>query len=49
LSPPGAITAPIVGATRPRDDAVAAEQLQLSDDDLERLEEPYVPHRIAGH
>jgi aryl-alcohol dehydrogenase-like predicted oxidoreductase len=45
------VTAPIVGATKPShlEDALAAEQLQLSGDELRRLEEPYVPHRIAGH
>jgi len=46
-----AVTAPIVGATKAShvDDALAAEQLPLSDDDMARLEEPYVPHPIAGH
>jgi aryl-alcohol dehydrogenase-like predicted oxidoreductase len=50
LHKPG-VTAPIVGATKAShlDDALAAEQLQLSEDELPRLEEPYVPHRIAGH
>jgi aryl-alcohol dehydrogenase-like predicted oxidoreductase len=45
------VTAPIVGATKAEhlDDALAAETLELSDDELRRLEEPYVPHRIAGH
>ena len=31
------------------DDALAAEQLALSDDEIVRLEEPYVPHAISGH
>jgi 1-deoxyxylulose-5-phosphate synthase len=46
-----AVTTPIVGATKAShiDDAVAAEQLALSDDEIARLEEPYVPHAIAGH
>jgi aryl-alcohol dehydrogenase-like predicted oxidoreductase len=50
LHKPG-VTAPIVGATRldHLDDAVAAEQLTLEAAELERLEEPYVPHSIAGH
>jgi aryl-alcohol dehydrogenase-like predicted oxidoreductase len=44
------VTAPIVGATRAEhiDDALAAEQLPLSADDMARLEEPYVPHVISG-
>lgn len=50
LHKPG-VTAPIVGATRPEhvDDALAAVDLALSDDEIARLEEPYVPHAIAGH
>jgi 1-deoxyxylulose-5-phosphate synthase len=50
LHRPG-VTAPIVGATRAEhlDDAIAAEQLTLSDDEIARLEEPYVPHGVAGH
>lgn len=49
LSKPG-ITAPIIGATKPHhiDDAVAAVQLDLSDDEIARLEEPYTPHAVAG-
>ena len=45
------MTAPIVGATKPSHvaDAIAAEQLQLSDEEVARLEEPYVPHAISGH
>ncbi len=45
------VTAPIVGATRLQhlEDALEAEQLTLSADEIERLEEPYVPHAIAGH
>ncbi len=39
------ITAPIIGATRPQHlvDAIAALDLELSDDEIRRLEEPYVP------
>jgi aryl-alcohol dehydrogenase-like predicted oxidoreductase len=50
LHKPG-VTAPIVGATKLEhlNDALAAEQLSLSPEEIERLEEPYVPHAIAGH
>jgi aryl-alcohol dehydrogenase-like predicted oxidoreductase len=50
LHKPG-VTAPIVGATKLEhlEDALAAEQLSLSSAEIERLEEPYVPHAIAGH
>ncbi|MBS1676571.1 MAG: aldo/keto reductase [Actinobacteria bacterium] len=46
-----AVTAPIVGATKVGhlDDAIAAVDLELADDDVALLEEPYVPHAIAGH
>ena len=46
-----AVTAPIVGATRPHhvEDALAAADLALAADDIRRLEEPYVPHRVLGH
>jgi aryl-alcohol dehydrogenase-like predicted oxidoreductase len=42
------ITAPIVGATKPGHlaDALAAEQLSLTADEIRRLEEPYVPHSV---
>jgi aryl-alcohol dehydrogenase-like predicted oxidoreductase len=45
-----AITAPIVGATRPHhlEDALAALSIQLSEEEVARLEEPYVPHPILG-
>jgi aryl-alcohol dehydrogenase-like predicted oxidoreductase len=50
LQKPG-VTAPIVGATKVGhlEDALAAEQLELSGDEIRRLEEPYVPHAISGH
>ncbi len=50
LTKPG-VTAPIIGATKPSHlaDALAAEQLTLSDDEVARLEEPYVPHPVLGH
>jgi aryl-alcohol dehydrogenase (NADP+) len=49
LSKP-AITAPIIGATKPHhiDDAVAAVDLELSDEEVAGLEEPYQPHLPAG-
>jgi aryl-alcohol dehydrogenase-like predicted oxidoreductase len=45
------VTAPIVGATKVEhlEDALAAEQLSLSADELAKLEEPYVPHAVSGH
>jgi len=50
LHRPG-VTAPIVGATKLQhlEDALAAEELSLSGDEIARLEEPYVAHAIAGH
>jgi 1-deoxyxylulose-5-phosphate synthase len=50
LHKPG-VTAPVVGATKVEqfEDALAAEQLSLGEDEIDRLEEPYVPHVIAGH
>lgn len=49
LHKPG-VTAPIVGATKAEhvDDALAAERLTLSEDEIARLEEPYVPHAVSG-
>jgi 1-deoxyxylulose-5-phosphate synthase len=49
LHKPG-VTAPIVGATKPHhiEDALAAEELTLSDDEIGRLEEPYAPHPVSG-
>jgi aryl-alcohol dehydrogenase-like predicted oxidoreductase len=50
LAKPG-VTAPIVGSTKLHhlEDALAAEQLTLTADEIARLEELYVPHAIAGH
>ena len=50
LHKPG-VTAPIVGATKAQhlDDALAAEQLELSAEEIASLEEPYVPHPVSGH
>lgn len=46
-----AVTSPIVGATKTThvEDALAAEQLELSPEEVARLEEPYVPHAVSGH
>jgi 1-deoxyxylulose-5-phosphate synthase len=48
LHKPG-VTAPIVGATKLEhlEDALGAEQLRLSEDEIARLEEPYVPHAVS--
>ncbi|HLI33227.1 MAG TPA: aldo/keto reductase [Solirubrobacteraceae bacterium] len=50
LHKPG-VTAPIIGATKVEhvSDALAAEQLSLSAEEIARLEEPYVPHPVLGH
>lgn len=49
LHKPG-VTAPIVGVTKLRhvEDALAAERLSLSGEDVGRLEERYVPHLVSG-
>ena len=49
LSKP-AVTAPIVGATKPHhlDDAVAAVSLKLTAEEIKSLEEQYVPHPVLG-
>jgi aryl-alcohol dehydrogenase-like predicted oxidoreductase len=45
-----AITAPIVGATKPShlSDAVAALDVMLTPDEITAMEAPYVPHEVAG-
>ena len=45
------VTSPIVGVTRPHhlQDAVAAVDLELGEDEIEELGAGYVPHAIAGH
>ena len=45
------VTAPIVGVTKPKhlEDAIAAVDLDLPEDAIAALEEPYRPHPIAGH
>jgi len=49
LSKPG-VTAPIIGVSKPHhlDDALTL-SLELSEDEIKQLEEPYKPHRILGH
>ncbi|EIV91459.1 aldo/keto reductase [Frankia sp. QA3] len=44
------VAAPIIGATRLShlDDAVAAVDLTLTEDEIAQLEKPYTPHQIAG-
>jgi 1-deoxyxylulose-5-phosphate synthase len=46
-----AVTAPIIGATKPHhlEDAIAATELQLSTAELDLLAEPYRPKPISGH
>jgi 1-deoxyxylulose-5-phosphate synthase len=50
LHKPG-VTAPIIGATQLShlDDAVAAVDVMLSDQEITQLEEPYRPHPVRGH
>jgi aryl-alcohol dehydrogenase (NADP+) len=50
LHKPG-ITAPIVGASKPHhlEDAIGALSIKLTADEIKKLEEPYVPHAVAGH
>jgi aryl-alcohol dehydrogenase-like predicted oxidoreductase len=50
LGRPG-VTAPIVGSTKLAhlQDALAAEQLVLSEDEVAILEKPYVAHPVLGH
>jgi aryl-alcohol dehydrogenase-like predicted oxidoreductase len=44
------ITAPIIGATKPQhlQDAVAALDVKLTDEEVTALEAPYVPHPVTG-
>jgi aryl-alcohol dehydrogenase (NADP+) len=50
LAQPG-VTAPIVGASKMHhlDDAIAAAELKLSEEETKSLAEPYTPHRVLGH
>jgi aryl-alcohol dehydrogenase (NADP+) len=45
------VTAPIVGASKMDhlDQAVAALDLELTDEECDYLEDPYVPHPVLGH
>jgi aryl-alcohol dehydrogenase-like predicted oxidoreductase len=45
-----AVTAPIVGASKPHhlSDAAAALSVQLTPEEMKALEEPYVPHPVLG-
>ena len=45
------ITAPIIGATKMDhlEQAIAALDIHLSDEEMKRLEEPYLPHPVLGH
>jgi aryl-alcohol dehydrogenase-like predicted oxidoreductase len=44
------VTSPIIGATKEDhlDDAAAAVELELTAEEIERMEEAYVPHQVAG-
>jgi aryl-alcohol dehydrogenase-like predicted oxidoreductase len=44
------VTSPIVGVTKPShlSDAIAAVDVDLDADEVAYLEEPYVPHTVAG-
>jgi 1-deoxyxylulose-5-phosphate synthase len=46
-----AVTAPVVGATKLRhlEDAIAAVEVTLNEDEVARLEAPYRPHPVLGH
>ena len=50
LARPG-VTAPIIGATKLShlEDALGALEVSLSEEETQRLEEPYVPHPVLGH
>lgn len=50
LHKPG-VTAPIIGASKTYqlDQALAALDIDLSDEDIAALEKPYTPHNILGH
>lgn len=50
LSRPG-VAAPILGATKIKhiEDALAALDVELAEDEIARLDSPYVPHPVLGH
>ncbi|WP_330336381.1 aldo/keto reductase [Streptomyces sp. NBC_00557] len=45
------VVAPIVGAAKPHhiEDAVAAVELELTEKEIEELQQPYTPRAISGH
>ena len=45
------VTAPVVGTTEidHLEEAVAATEIELSDEEIDHLEEAYVPHPVLGH
>jgi aryl-alcohol dehydrogenase-like predicted oxidoreductase len=45
------VSAPIVGASKINhiEDAVAATEIKLSKEEMQRLQEPYTPHPVLGH
>ncbi|WEG14795.1 aldo/keto reductase [Pullulanibacillus sp. KACC 23026] len=45
------VTAPIIGTTKMShlEDAVSGLSVQLTADEIARLEEPYIPHPVLGH
>lgn len=47
LAKPG-ITAPIIGASKmfQLEEAAAAAEIKLTEEELQQIEEPYVPHRV---
>ena len=45
------VVSPILGASKPHhlDDALAAMEINLAEDEVQRLEEPYRPHPVIAH
>ena len=45
------VSAPIIGATKMDhlEQAIAAVDIKLTDEEVKRLEEPYKPHPVLGH
>jgi aryl-alcohol dehydrogenase-like predicted oxidoreductase len=45
------VAAPIIGATKIAhiENAVSALSVDLTNEEMSYLEEPYVPHKIVGH
>lgn len=50
LHKPG-VSAPIIGASKmyQLEEAVAAAEIQLSEEEIAQIEKPYVPHSVLGH